>query len=122
VDQNEKQKGTLKNKTKTVIKKDIINKNRSNEPPSKRLKTEPKQLLNKIESNLDAINYECTKLNNDEENYNIKICTWNIAGIRAVLKVTDFFYKFIIFMIKSSNLNSQIILEKWYRIFKTRRC
>lgn len=43
--------------------------------------------MNKTDTNLDEINYECEKLNADGNKYNIKICTWNVSGIRAVIKV-----------------------------------
>ncbi|KAL7287978.1 hypothetical protein TKK_0018034 [Trichogramma kaykai] len=41
---------------------------------------------NKAETNLDDIDYECHKENADGEKANFKICSWNVAGIRAVIK------------------------------------
>lgn len=50
-------------------------------------KNEPKQMQNKTDTNLNEINFECTKTNNEGKKYNLKICTWNVSGLRAVLKV-----------------------------------
>lgn len=58
------------------------------EPSSpKKAKNEPKQMLNKIDTNLDEIDFGCVKTNEDGKEYNLKICTWNVSGIRAVIKV-----------------------------------
>ncbi|XP_011156550.3 exodeoxyribonuclease isoform X2 [Solenopsis invicta] len=57
------------------------------EPSSpKKAKNEPKQMLNKIDTNLDEIDFGCVKTNEDGKEYNLKICTWNVSGIRAVIK------------------------------------
>lgn len=59
------------------------------EPTTKKAKTEEKvekKAMNKTESNLDEINFDCDKLNADSESWNLKICSWNVAGIRAVIK------------------------------------
>lgn len=50
-------------------------------------KNEPKQMQNKTDTNLDEIDFECTKSNEEGKKYNLKICTWNVSGIRAVIKV-----------------------------------
>ncbi|XP_023247426.1 uncharacterized protein LOC106635782, partial [Copidosoma floridanum] len=55
-------------------------------------KSEPKALLNKTETKLEEINFNCDKNNADGEKYNIKICTWNVSGIRALLKKNGFDY------------------------------
>jgi len=81
--------------------------NTNDEPPSKKAKIElketknespssmkkskneskPKQMLNKTETNLNEIDFECIKTNEEGNKYNLKICTWNVSGIRAVIKV-----------------------------------
>ncbi|EFN71257.1 Recombination repair protein 1 [Camponotus floridanus] len=43
-------------------------------------------MQNKIDTNLDEIDFMCTKSNEEGKNYNLKICTWNVSGIRAVIK------------------------------------
>ncbi|XP_011350353.1 uncharacterized protein LOC105286822 isoform X2 [Ooceraea biroi] len=49
-------------------------------------KNEPKQMLNKTDTNLNEIEFACTKTNEEGKKYNLKICTWNISGIRAIVK------------------------------------
>lgn len=44
-------------------------------------------MLNKTDTNLNEINFECVKLNEEGKKYNLKICTWNVSGVRAVIKV-----------------------------------
>lgn len=56
------------------------------EPKSKRAKTEPKQMMNKTETNFDEIDFDCEKLNEEGKKYNLKITSWNVSGIRAVIK------------------------------------
>ncbi|XP_024943953.1 uncharacterized protein LOC107270985 isoform X2 [Cephus cinctus] len=56
------------------------------EPPAKKAKTDAKKLMNKTDSNLDEISFDCDKLNAKGEKYNIKICSWNVSGIRACIK------------------------------------
>lgn len=51
------------------------------EPDSKKPK------MNKTNSNLDGIDYGCEKLNAQENEFNLKICSWNVAGLRAWIKV-----------------------------------
>lgn len=48
-----------------------------------KIQTKP---INPTSSDLDAIDWECTKLNAKGEKYNMKICSWNVSGIRAVVK------------------------------------
>lgn len=57
------------------------------EPASKRTKTEPKQMMNKTDTNLDEIDFDCQKLNPEGKQYNLKISSWNVSGIRALIKV-----------------------------------
>ena len=54
---------------------------------SKKAKNEPKQMQNKTDTNLDEIDFGCTKSNQEGKKHNLKICTWNVSGIRAVIKV-----------------------------------
>lgn len=54
-------------------------------PPAKKAKTESK-LLNSIITDLLSINYDCDKLNKKGKKYNLKICSWNVSGVRAVIK------------------------------------
>lgn len=54
--------------------------------PAKK-KNEPKQMQNKTDTNLDEIDFGCTKSNEEGKKHNLKICTWNVSGIRAVIKV-----------------------------------
>ncbi|KAJ8680458.1 hypothetical protein QAD02_016245 [Eretmocerus hayati] len=61
-------------------------KDADNEPASKKQKTESKKVMNKTESNLDDINYDCEKLDADGKKPNLKICSWNVSGIRAIMK------------------------------------
>ncbi|XP_020278645.1 uncharacterized protein LOC109852164 isoform X2 [Pseudomyrmex gracilis] len=106
-------KTEVNKKTETVEEKKSSNKKRDNDlndkPASKKAKVEikeskddnddsstakqtkvtknePKQMQNKTDTNLNEINFECTKTNNEGKKYNLKICTWNVSGIRAVLK------------------------------------
>lgn len=44
-------------------------------------------MLNKTDTNLNEIDFECVKLNEEGKKYNLKICTWNVSGVRAVIKV-----------------------------------
>ncbi|KAG5336610.1 RRP1 protein, partial [Acromyrmex charruanus] len=53
---------------------------------SKKAKNEPKQMQNKTDTNLDEIDFECIKSNQEGKKHNLKICTWNVSGIRAVIK------------------------------------
>lgn len=60
------------------------------EPAAKKAKTDTKDakpMMNKVDSDLSKIDFSCKKLNADGEPYNIKICSWNVSGIRAVIKV-----------------------------------
>ncbi|KAH0952985.1 hypothetical protein HN011_011317 [Eciton burchellii] len=86
--------------------------NTSDEPPSKKAKIElketknessssmkkskneskPKQMLNKTETDLNEIDFECIKPNEEGNKYNLKICTWNVSGIRAVIKKNGMAY------------------------------
>lgn len=61
--------------------------NESDSSTVKKAKNEPKQMLNKIDTNLSEIDFVCTKSNEEGKKYNLKICTWNVSGIRAVIKV-----------------------------------
>ncbi|XP_076175215.1 recombination repair protein 1 isoform X5 [Ptiloglossa arizonensis] len=82
---NEKQSEVSKSR-ETSSKKSKRAGNESEEPAPKRAKTEPKQIINKIDTNWDEIDFECQKLNADGNKYNLKISSWNVSGIRAVVK------------------------------------
>ncbi|XP_058809270.1 exodeoxyribonuclease-like [Phymastichus coffea] len=84
---------------------DNQNGNGNGEPDTKRTKSEPKKLLNKTDSNLEDINFECDKLNVDGEKYNIKICQWNVSGVRAVVKKNGLNY------LKCENADIIVLLE-----------
>ncbi|KZC09563.1 Recombination repair protein 1 [Dufourea novaeangliae] len=43
-------------------------------------------MMNKTDSNMDEINFDCQKLNAEGKKYNLKISSWNVSGIRAVIK------------------------------------
>lgn len=60
--------------------------NESDSSTVKKAKNEPKQMLNKTDTNLNEVDFACTKLNEEGKKYNLKICTWNVSGIRAVIK------------------------------------
>lgn len=60
--------------------------NDGEEPAPKRSKTEPKPMINKTDTNLDEIDFDCQKLNAEGKKYNLKISSWNVSGIRAVIK------------------------------------
>lgn len=59
---------------------------------AKEAKTEPKQPMNKTDSNLEEIDFSCEKLNEDGKKYNLKISTWNVSGLRAVIKKSGIEY------------------------------
>lgn len=46
-----------------------------------------KELLNKVDTDLDALNVSNIKCTTDGKSSNFKIASWNVAGIRAWLKV-----------------------------------
>ncbi|XP_076247760.1 uncharacterized protein LOC143187409 isoform X2 [Calliopsis andreniformis] len=78
---NEKKKTeeTKSKKTKRV-------RDEAEEPKSKRAKTEPKQMMNKTDTDLNEIDFDCEKLNAEGKKYNLKISSWNVSGIRALIK------------------------------------
>lgn len=53
-------------------------------PDANKSKNEPK--LNKTDTNLDEIDFVCAKSNGEGKKYNLKICTWNVSGLRAMIK------------------------------------
>ncbi|KOX77974.1 Recombination repair protein 1 [Melipona quadrifasciata] len=87
----------VKNDTNTKIKSKTTSNKRSKsnhheehkdheEPNAKRVKRVAKPLLNKIDTDLNEINFDCSKLNAIGNKYNLKISSWNVSGIRAVIK------------------------------------
>lgn len=90
--ENEEKKETTQKKMKRDSDSDEEVKE---EPASKKAKTETKDtkpMMNKTDSDLSTIDFSCKKLNADGEAYNIKICSWNVSGIRAVIKKNGFKY------------------------------
>lgn len=87
------------------VSNENLEKKDTDEPVKKKAKTdnksESKVLMNKTDTNLEELCLECNKLNANGEKYNIKICTWNVSGIRALLKVSFFIQicNMIIFLI-----------------------
>ena len=59
-------------------------------PPKKRASTEengasePK--LNKTSSDLESLNFDCSKKSKEGKEHNFKITTWNVDGLRACIK------------------------------------
>ncbi|XP_034940303.1 DNA-(apurinic or apyrimidinic site) lyase [Chelonus insularis] len=53
---------------------------------SKSKKSEGKQPINQTGSNLDTVNFNCDKMNAEGKKPNIKISSWNVAGLRAMIK------------------------------------
>lgn len=44
-------------------------------------------MMNKVDTKLDDVDFGCEKLNANGDKYNLKITTWNVSGIRAIIKV-----------------------------------
>ena len=91
---NQEDSVRVKNDTNTKIKSKAASNKRpkSNtddheEPTAKRIKRVAKPVLNKIDTDLNEINFDCSKLNVIGNKYNLKISSWNVSGIRAVIKV-----------------------------------
>jgi len=66
--------------------------NEDETPVAKKAKIEEKKPMNKVDTNLEDIDYGCEKLNASGEKYNLKISTWNVSGIRAVIKKSGIEY------------------------------
>ncbi|KAI4501415.1 hypothetical protein M0802_003292 [Mischocyttarus mexicanus] len=92
-----KEKEVVKNSKETVKKplvdslKEPVSKNKrkangNEEPVAKKAKTDNKSALNKIDTNLSEIHFDCDKLNAEGMKHNLKIITWNVSGIRALIK------------------------------------
>ncbi|XP_046613052.1 exodeoxyribonuclease [Neodiprion virginianus] len=65
----------------------------NDEPAPKKTKLEQKKApMNKTESNLSNIDFDCPKLNANGDKFNVKICSWNVSGVRACLKKNGFEY------------------------------
>ncbi|XP_046749793.1 exodeoxyribonuclease [Diprion similis] len=88
-------------KTKTIAKpaskktkRNVDEEEASNdEPAPKKTKLEQKKApMNKTESNLNDIEFDCPKLNANGDKFNVKICSWNVSGVRACLKKHGFEY------------------------------
>lgn len=80
-------KNSLKSKQKNKdTKKRVTKRGAKEEPETKKVKLE----LEKPE--LKDLNFECGKTTKDGEKWNLKITSWNVAGLRAWLKVSVFKY------------------------------
>ncbi|XP_072754121.1 exodeoxyribonuclease [Anoplolepis gracilipes] len=88
--QNELQKQRLSlpklNLRARVESKESKKVNENDSSTTKKAKNEPKEMQNKTDTNLNEIDFTCTKSNEEGKNYNLKICTWNVSGVRAVIK------------------------------------
>ncbi|XP_014611761.1 PREDICTED: exodeoxyribonuclease [Polistes canadensis] len=95
--EKEVNKEVVKNSKETVKKpivdslKELTSKNKrkangNEEPIAKKAKIDNKPALNKVDTNLNEIHFDCDKLNAEGMKYNLKISTWNVSGIRAVIK------------------------------------
>ncbi|CAK9817041.1 Recombination repair protein 1 [Anthophora plagiata] len=82
---NEKASKTLKSE-KASNKRSKRSANDVEESVPKRAKTEPKPVMNKTDTDLSEINFDCSKLNAEGNKYNLKIASWNVSGIRAAIK------------------------------------
>lgn len=60
------------------------------EPAPKKAKVDTKKAapMNKTESNLNEIDFGCKRENAKGQTFNLKICSWNVSGIRACIKVS----------------------------------
>ncbi|XP_031843895.1 recombination repair protein 1 isoform X2 [Nomia melanderi] len=85
-------KGKTSKSEETTSKRSKRNGTDIEEPAPKRAKTEPKQMMNKTDSNFDEIDFDCQKLNAEGNEYNLKISSWNVSGIRAVVKKSGMKY------------------------------
>lgn len=92
---NQSDSTEIKNKNKNKIskteetsnKRSKRNTDHTEEPSAKRAKTDVKSIINKTDTDLNEINFDCLKLNAIGNKYNLKISSWNVSGIRAVIKV-----------------------------------
>ncbi|CAL7943267.1 unnamed protein product [Xylocopa violacea] len=82
---NEKKSKTTKSE-EASSKKSKRSANDNEEPTPKRAKTEVKPIMNKTDTDLNEIDFDCVKLNAAGDKYNLKICSWNVSGIRALIK------------------------------------
>ncbi|XP_063983408.1 DNA-(apurinic or apyrimidinic site) endonuclease [Diachasmimorpha longicaudata] len=54
------------------------------EPAAKKSKPEEKKRTNKVDTNLNEVDFECKKTNAKGEISNLKIAAWNVGGIRSI--------------------------------------
>ena len=82
-------------KESEILKKEATRKMKRNmeeeneELIRKKTKTDFKSTVNKTDTDLKEIDFSCEKTNADGEIFNLKICSWNVSGLRAVIKVLD---------------------------------
>ncbi|KAF7389168.1 hypothetical protein HZH66_010305 [Vespula vulgaris] len=79
-------KNSVANFVKESVSKNKRKANGNDEPVAKKAKTENKPIINRTDTNLNEIYFDCDKLNTEGMKYNLKISTWNVSGIRAVIK------------------------------------
>ncbi|XP_034238795.1 DNA-(apurinic or apyrimidinic site) lyase-like isoform X2 [Thrips palmi] len=56
------------------------------EPQAKKAKVEEKTLLNKTDTDYDSIEFTSNAKTKDGDSWNLKISSWNVAGLRAWIK------------------------------------
>ncbi|KAG6803654.1 hypothetical protein HZU73_01032 [Apis mellifera caucasica] len=81
-----KNKNKISKTEETSNKRSKRNTDHTEEPSAKRAKTDVKSIINKTDTDLNEINFDCLKLNATGNKYNLKISSWNVSGIRAVIK------------------------------------
>ncbi|XP_061937000.1 exodeoxyribonuclease isoform X3 [Apis cerana] len=81
-----KNKNKISKTEETPNKRSKRNTDHIEEPSAKRAKTDVKSIINKTDTDLNEINFDCLKLNATGNKYNLKISSWNVSGIRAVIK------------------------------------
>ncbi|KAL1138788.1 hypothetical protein AAG570_008850 [Ranatra chinensis] len=92
-DEDEKPKKSAASKRKVPAKKDKETKDNTKKrgmkqdadehQPTKKAKGE---FVNKIETDLSKLSFDCDKTTNSGDKWNFKISTWNVAGLRAWVK------------------------------------
>ncbi|XP_076398274.1 recombination repair protein 1 isoform X2 [Megachile rotundata] len=90
-DKTEKKKKVTKSQ-ETSSRKSKRTASSTEEPASKRAKTEPKPVMNKVDTDLNETDFDCDKLNAEGNKYNLKISSWNVSGIRALIKKSGMEY------------------------------
>ncbi|XP_057335199.1 DNA-(apurinic or apyrimidinic site) endonuclease-like [Microplitis mediator] len=74
--------------TRAAKKKSDDDNAEDDEPVAKK----PKTPANRTDTDLDSLNFDCDKVNANGQKANIKICSWNVSGVRALMKKNGFEY------------------------------